>query len=88
MLISLNSVDGGELFDRIIDENYKLTELDTVMFTRQICEGLRYLHKMYILHLDLKVQPETQHNATIKTLTSKKYDLSLALRGEKQPTFL
>lgn len=49
------SVEGGELFDRIIDENYNLTELDTVLFTRQICEGLQYMHKMYILHLDLKV---------------------------------
>ena len=49
------SVEGGELFDRIIDENYNLTELDTVLFIRQICEGLQYMHKMYILHLDLKV---------------------------------
>lgn len=57
MLID-NSVDGGELFDRIIDENYTLTELDTIMFVRQICEGLRYMHKMYIIHLDLKVTRE------------------------------
>lgn len=49
------SVEGGELFDRIIDENYNLTELDTVLFIRQICEGLKYMHKNYILHLDLKV---------------------------------
>lgn len=51
----IGSVEGGELFDRIIDENYNLTELDTVLFIRQICEGLQYMHKMYILHLDLKV---------------------------------
>lgn len=49
------SVEGGELFDRIIDENYNLTELDTVLLIRQITEGLQYMHKMYILHLDLKV---------------------------------
>lgn len=53
--VSVLSVEGGELFDRIIDENYNLTELDTVLFIRQICEGLQYMHKMYILHLDLKV---------------------------------
>ncbi|KAF7706696.1 myosin light chain kinase 3 isoform X1 [Silurus meridionalis] len=54
IILVLEFVNGGELFDRIIDENYTLTELDTIMFVRQICEGLRYMHKMYILHLDLK----------------------------------
>ncbi|XP_076149688.1 uncharacterized protein mylk4a isoform X1 [Alosa pseudoharengus] len=54
IILVLEYVDGGELFDRIIDENYTLTELDTVMFIRQICEGLRHMHKMYFLHLDLK----------------------------------
>ncbi|MFT7802321.1 myosin light chain kinase 2, skeletal/cardiac muscle-like [Arapaima gigas] len=54
IILVLEYVDGGELFDRIIDENYKLTELDSVMFIRQICEGIQHMHKMYILHLDLK----------------------------------
>jgi serine/threonine protein kinase len=49
-------VEGGELFDRIIDENYNLTELDTILFIKQICEGIRHMHQMYILHLDLKVE--------------------------------
>ena len=48
-------MDGGELFDRIIDDNCSLTEFDTILFIRQICEGIRHMHQMYILHLDLKV---------------------------------
>uniref|UniRef100_A0A3P8VIX8 Myosin light chain kinase family member 4 n=1 Tax=Cynoglossus semilaevis TaxID=244447 RepID=A0A3P8VIX8_CYNSE len=54
IILVLEYVSGGELFDRIIDENYTLMELDAVTFIRQICEGLQHMHKMYILHLDLK----------------------------------
>ncbi|MBW01352.1 Myosin light chain kinase family member 4, partial [Eschrichtius robustus] len=54
IVLVMEYVDGGELFDRIIDDNYNLTELDTILFTRQICEGIRHMHQMYILHLDLK----------------------------------
>ncbi|TKS79761.1 Myosin light chain kinase family member 4 [Collichthys lucidus] len=54
IILVLEYVGGGELFDRIIDENYTLMELDAIVFIRQICEGLQHMHKMYILHLDLK----------------------------------
>ncbi|TMS20773.1 Myosin light chain kinase family member 4 [Larimichthys crocea] len=71
-------VEGGELFDRIIDENYNLTELDTVLFIRQICEGLQYMHKMYILHLDLK--PENILCVSRATNKIKIIDFGLARR--------
>ncbi|MBZ3870470.1 Myosin light chain kinase family member 4 [Sciurus carolinensis] len=54
IILVMEYVEGGELFDRIIDENYNLTEYDTILFIRQICEGIRHMHQMYILHLDLK----------------------------------
>ena len=49
------SVEGGELFDRIVDEKSPLTEADAMAFVRQICEGVHYMHQMFVLHLDLKV---------------------------------
>ncbi|KAM6089402.1 uncharacterized protein VSU04_001801 isoform 2-T2 [Chlamydotis macqueenii] len=54
IVLVMEYVEGGELFDRIIDENCSLTEMDTISFIKQICEGIQYMHQMYILHLDLK----------------------------------
>ncbi|XP_026570856.1 myosin light chain kinase family member 4 [Pseudonaja textilis] len=54
VVLVMEYVEGGELFDRILDENSNLTEMDAVLFIKQICEGVQYMHQMYILHLDLK----------------------------------
>ncbi|XP_076583023.1 uncharacterized protein mylk4b [Chaetodon auriga] len=78
IILVMEYVEGGELFDRIIDENYNLTELDTVLFIRQICEGLQYMHKMYILHLDLK--PENILCVSRATNKIKIIDFGLARR--------
>lgn len=78
IILVMEYVEGGELFDRIIDENYNLTELDTVLFIRQICEGLQYMHKMYILHLDLK--PENILCVSRVTNKIKIIDFGLARR--------
>ncbi|KAK5610807.1 hypothetical protein CRENBAI_026045 [Crenichthys baileyi] len=76
IILVLEYVGGGELFDRIIDENYTLMELDAVVFIRQICEGLQYMHKMSILHLDLK--PENILCVSRVTNTIKIIDFGLA----------
>lgn len=53
--VCAHSIEGGELFERIVDEDYQLTEVDTMVFVRQICDGILFMHKMRVLHLDLKV---------------------------------
>ncbi|XP_066121030.1 myosin light chain kinase family member 4 isoform X2 [Saccopteryx bilineata] len=78
IVLVMEYVDGGELFDRIIDDNYNLTELDTVLFVRQICEGIRHMHQMYILHLDLK--PENILCVNRDTKQIKIIDFGLARR--------
>ncbi|XP_058878604.1 myosin light chain kinase 3-like isoform X2 [Acipenser ruthenus] len=78
VILVMEYVDGGELFDRIIDENYYLTELDTVLFIKQICDGVQYMHQMYILHLDLK--PENILCVNRATNKIKIIDFGLARR--------
>ncbi|ELK38542.1 Myosin light chain kinase family member 4 [Myotis davidii] len=78
IVLVMEYVDGGELFDRIIDNNYSLTELDTILFIKQICEGIRHMHQMYILHLDLK--PENILCVNRDTKQIKIIDFGLARR--------
>lgn len=47
-------IEGGELFERIIEEDYVLTEKACTVFIRQICEAVDFLHSRNVLHLDLK----------------------------------
>lgn len=50
----LRRVCGGELFDRVIEDEFILTERACAVFVRQICEGIEYIHSKNILHLDMK----------------------------------
>lgn len=50
-----NRVEGGELFDRVLDEKFVLTEKACSIFMRQICDAMEYIHEHNIIHLDLKV---------------------------------
>lgn len=50
----LSSIAGGELFQRIVDENFEHTEPTCARYMQQILEGMQYVHKQNIVHLDLK----------------------------------
>ncbi|XP_059479974.1 myosin light chain kinase, smooth muscle isoform X2 [Neocloeon triangulifer] len=54
MCLVLELITGGELFERVIDDDFVLTEKACAVFMRQICEGVEFVHKQNILHLDMK----------------------------------
>ena len=51
----IRSIGGGELFDRVIEDEFVLTEKACIAFMKQILEGVAYMHDEQIIHLDLKV---------------------------------
>ena len=58
-IIVTEYLDGGELFYRIVDEEFKLLESDCCFFMSQVCKGLEYLHRNHIVHMDIKVGSTT-----------------------------
>lgn len=70
MVLIYEFMSGGELFERITDEGYHMSEAEVVNYMRQICEAVRHMHEKNIIHLDLK--PE---NIMCQTKTSKNIKL-------------
>ncbi|ESO99750.1 hypothetical protein LOTGIDRAFT_141651 [Lottia gigantea] len=83
MVLVMEYIQGGELFERVISDDFELTEGDVIHFMRQICDGLGYIHQQNVLHLDLK--PENILCISSKTNQIKIIDFGLAQnfkRGE------
>ncbi|XP_068670413.1 death-associated protein kinase 1-like isoform X1 [Montipora foliosa] len=53
IVMVLEFVPGGELFERIVAEDY-LMEDDAVDYVKQILEALKFMHERNFVHLDLK----------------------------------
>ncbi|XP_044165978.1 myosin light chain kinase, smooth muscle-like isoform X1 [Acropora millepora] len=53
IVMVLEFVPGGELFERIVVEEY-LMEDDAVDYVKQLLEALHFMHEKNIVHLDLK----------------------------------
>ena len=70
MVLVYEFMSGGELFERITDEDYHMTEAEVVNYMRQICDAVKHMHEKNIIHLDIK--PE---NIMCQTKTSNKVKL-------------
>ncbi|KAM9456810.1 myosin light chain kinase, smooth muscle isoform 2-T2 [Clarias gariepinus] len=54
IVMVMEFIPGGELFERIVDDNFEHTEQSSVGYMRQILQGIQYVHQQNIVHLDLK----------------------------------
>jgi len=54
IVMVMEYIAGGELFERVVADDFTLTERDVILFMKQILEGVQYMHDCNILHLDLK----------------------------------
>ncbi|XP_051628637.1 myosin light chain kinase, smooth muscle-like isoform X3 [Manacus candei] len=54
LVMVMEYVAGGELFERIVDDDFEHTEPSSAQYVRQILEGLQFMHGRAIVHLDLK----------------------------------
>ncbi|XP_014296942.2 titin isoform X1 [Microplitis demolitor] len=70
MIMVTEYISGGELFERVVADDFTLTEKDSILFVRQICLGVEYMHDNLVVHLDLK--PE---NIMCQTRTSHRIKL-------------
>ena len=68
LFFSNYSIGGGELFDRVIEDEFVLTEKACAAFMRQIVEAVAYIHKQHIIHLDLKVRVRSPVELRFKLL--------------------
>nr|KAG5709145.1 hypothetical protein BaRGS_028601 [Batillaria attramentaria] len=78
MVLILEFLSGGELFDRIAAEDYKMSEAEVINYMRQACEGLKHMHENSIVHLDIK--PENIMCETKKATNVKIIDFGLATK--------
>lgn len=71
MVLILEFLSGGDLFDRIADDDYRMSEAEVIRYMRQLCEAICYMHEQSIVHLDIKpenVLCETQRSTDIKLI--------------------
>ncbi|XP_016418865.1 myosin light chain kinase, smooth muscle-like [Sinocyclocheilus rhinocerous] len=80
LVMVLEMISGGELFERIVDEDFELTEREVIKYMLQIIDGVQFIHKQGIVHLDLKPENIMCINKTGSKI--KLIDFGLARRLE------
>ena len=54
IIMTMEYIGGGELFEKVVADDFKLTERDCMLFMRQIASAIGFMHAKDIVHLDLK----------------------------------
>ncbi|KAL2101271.1 hypothetical protein ACEWY4_003032 [Coilia grayii] len=54
IVMVMEFIAGGELFERIVDDTFEHTEPTSASYMRQVLEGVGFMHEQNIIHLDLK----------------------------------
>ncbi|XP_031426577.1 myosin light chain kinase, smooth muscle [Clupea harengus] len=54
VVMVMEFIAGGELFERIVDDSYEHTESTSASYMQQVLEGVQFMHEQSIVHLDLK----------------------------------
>ncbi|UYV65935.1 unc-22 [Cordylochernes scorpioides] len=78
MVMIYEFMAGGELYERISDGGYKMSEAEVIQYMRQLCEALKHMHEKNICHLDLKpemIMCQAKNSNTIKII-----DFSMATK--------
>ncbi|XP_050067771.1 twitchin isoform X12 [Anopheles maculipalpis] len=78
MVLIYEFLSGGELFERITTEGYRMCEQEIIEYMKQICEAVKYMHEKNIIHLDIK--PENVMCQTRNTNQVKLIDFGLATK--------
>lgn len=80
IVLVLELVTGGELFEKLTEEEY-ISEKDVTFYMKQVLQGVQHMHEREILHLDLKpenIMLVNPHSTQIKLI-----DFGLARRYKK-----
>ncbi|XP_060535558.1 myosin light chain kinase, smooth muscle [Cylas formicarius] len=83
MIMVMEYISGGELFERVVADDFTLTEKDCILFTRQICEGVAYMHTQSVVHLDLKPENIMCHTRTSHEIKIIDFGLAQKLEPDK-----